>query len=76
MGFARRYAVGIPYFAIIWKFDLGKADINTAGNSYRATFSGARPKSIALCVLAAFVAKRIVPVIFRNKDASAVTKTL
>lgn len=73
VGFACCYAVGIPYFAIIWKFYLGKADILPAIISYNVLYM---PKDIALCVLAALVAKRIVPVIFRNKDTSTATKTL
>ena len=70
VGFACCYAIGIPYFALIWKYYLGNDNVWQAILSYNILYM---PKDIVLCALASVVAKRLVPIIFKN---NVVEKTI
>ena len=56
VGFAVNYAVGIVYFILIWEFYLQAAGLGAALVTYNLLYM---PKDIVLCMLAAFLARRV-----------------
>ena len=56
VGFFVNYAIGIPYFALIWKYYMHLGGLWKALVSYNFLFM---PKDIVLCVLAAVVAVKV-----------------
>ncbi len=56
VGFLVNYAIGIPYFALIWKYYMHLGGLWKALVSYNFLFM---PKDIVLCVLAAVVAVKV-----------------
>lgn len=63
--FAVCYAIGIPYFLLIWKYYLGNSDILHAAVSFNIIYM---PKDLILCMLAAPAAKKIATILFLKKD--------
>ena len=56
VGFFVNYAIGIPYFALIWKYYMHLGGLWKALVSYNFLYM---PKDIVLCVLAAVVAVKV-----------------
>ncbi|MCD8205345.1 MAG: biotin transporter BioY [Clostridia bacterium] len=61
--FLVNYAVGIPYFSLMWKID-GNADLGAYILSYNVLYM---PKDFALAIVAAMLAWKIVPLISRRR---------
>ncbi len=58
------YAIGIPYFLIIWRFYMGNTDIWQAALTFNILYM---PKDLILCLAAAFLSKKLVPVLFSRE---------
>ena len=58
------YAVGVPYFLIIWKYHLGNTGILQAAVSYNLIYL---PKDLILGVLAAFAAFKVKIIVDKSK---------
>ena len=56
VGFAVNYAVGMPYFAVIWHFYLGNGNLLGAIVTYNLLYM---PKDLVLCFLSALLAYRL-----------------
>ena len=72
VAFAVNYAVGLPYFALIWQFYLHSPDLGKYVIEFNVLYM---PKDLALCLLAAVLAWRVLPHIRkgRNKLQQAVS---
>lgn len=66
--FLAGYAVGIPYFALIWRFYLNSPSLGEYIISYNLLYM---PKDFALCVLAAMVARYVAPRLARIRAKRA-----
>lgn len=62
--FAVNYLFGIPYFSLIWKFYMHRSDLSQFIVTYNFLYM---PKDAVLCVIAAFVAWKVLPVISRGR---------
>jgi biotin transport system substrate-specific component len=69
--FLVNYLVGIPYFALVWQLYLNKPDLWKYIIEYNLLYM---PKDLALCLVAAIVAWRVVPVIYRGRKKLSVSK--
>ena len=58
------YAIGIPYFLIIWRFYMGNTDIWQAALTFNILYM---PKDLILCLAAAFLSKKLAPVLFSRE---------
>ena len=58
------YAIGIPYFLIIWRFYMGNTDIWQAALTFNILYM---PKDLILCLAAAFLRKKLAPVLFSRE---------
>ena len=58
------YAIGIPYFLIIWRFYMGNTDIWQAALTFNILYM---PKDFILCLAAAFLSKKLAPVLFSRE---------
>lgn len=58
------YAIGIPYFLIIWRFYMGNTDIWQAALTFNILYM---PKDLILCLAAAFLSKKLAPVLFSQE---------
>ena len=58
VAFVANYAVGVPYFAIAWKFFLNGTGLGAAMVTYNLVYM---PKDLVLSVLAAMLAYRVAP---------------
>ena len=58
------YAIGIPYFLIIWRFYMGNTDIWQAALTFNILYM---TKDLILCLAAAFLSKKLVPVLFSRE---------
>lgn len=56
--FLTNYAIGIPYFLLIWKFHMNQTGIWQAAVTYNLIYM---PKDLVLCVLAGIIAYRLTP---------------
>ncbi len=63
--FAVNYAVGIPYFALIWQFYLNSPSLGKYVVEYNLLYM---PKDLVLCVFAALLAWRVLPLIHRGRE--------
>ena len=63
VAFAVCYAIGIPYFLLIWRFYLGNTNVWYATVYFNLIYM---PKDLILCILAGFAAKKIAPIIYRE----------
>jgi biotin transport system substrate-specific component len=66
--FLVNYLIGIPYFALIWRYVYNSADVWEACLTYNILYM---PKDLILCVLAAIVAWRVVPAINKGRGKLA-----
>lgn len=62
--FAVNYVIGIPYFALIWQFYMQKPDLWKYVVEYNLLYM---PKDAVLCILAAVLAWRVLPVIDKGR---------
>ncbi|MDE6667802.1 MAG: biotin transporter BioY [Clostridia bacterium] len=62
--FIVNYAVGLPYFAIVWQFYLNSPDLGKYVVEFNLLYM---PKDLALCLLAAVLAWRVLPHIRRGR---------
>ena len=71
--FVVNYAVGIPYFSLIWQFHLQNADLGHYIVIWNVLYM---PKDFVLCVSAAVLAWKVLPVLDkgRSKLGSSQTK--
>ena len=58
------YAIGIPYFLIIWRFYMVNTDIWQAALTFNILYM---PKDLILCLAAAFLSKKLAPVLFSRE---------
>lgn len=58
------YAIGIPYFLIIWRFYMGNTDIWQAALTFNILYM---PKDLILCLAATFLSKKLAPVLFSRE---------
>lgn len=58
------YVIGIPYFLIIWRFYMGNTDIWQAALTFNILYM---PKDLILCLAAAFLSKKLAPVLFSRE---------
>lgn len=58
------YVIGIPYFLLIWRYYLGNMNVWHAAVTYNLLYI---PKDIVLCVIAAVVAFKVAPLLFKSK---------
>ena len=63
--FVVNYAVGLPYFALIWQFYLNSANLGKYVVEFNLLYM---PKDLALCLLAAVLAWRVLPHIRRGRN--------
>ena len=63
--FIVNYAVGLPYFAIVWQFYLHSAELGKYVVEFNLLYM---PKDLALCLLAAVLAWRVLPHIRRGRN--------
>ena len=63
--FLVNYAVGIPYFALVWQFYLNSPDLGKYVIEFNLLYM---PKDLALCLLAAVLAWRVLPHIRRGRN--------
>lgn len=63
--FAVGYAIGIPYFALIWQFYLKSNELGKYVVEYNLLYM---PKDAALCILAAIVAWKVLPAIGKGRS--------
>ncbi len=63
--FAVNYLIGIPYFAVIWKFYLGNSDLWYYILIWNVLYM---PKDAVLCILAAVLAWQVSPFIRRSES--------
>jgi biotin transport system substrate-specific component len=70
--FLVNYLIGIPYFALVWHFYLQKGDLWTYIISYNLLYM---PKDLALTLVAAIVAWRVVPAINKGRGKLATKQT-
>ena len=59
------YVIGIPYFLLIWRYYLGNMNVWHAAVTYNLLYI---PKDIVLCVIAAVVAFKVAPLLFKSKN--------
>jgi biotin transport system substrate-specific component len=64
--FLVNYAIGIPYFALIWQYYMGKPDLGKYIVEYNLLYM---PKDLALSLLAAILAWRVSPIIGKGHNA-------
>ena len=57
------YAVGICYFLLIWRFYLGNLNVWYAAVTYNLLYI---PKDAVLCALAALIACKVAPLLYKN----------
>ena len=63
--FAVNYAVGVPYFALVWQFYLHSAEFGKYVVEFNLLYM---PKDLALCLLAAVLACRVLPNVRRSRN--------
>lgn len=63
--FIVNYAVGLPYFALVWQFYLHSPDLGKYVVEFNLLYM---PKDLALCLLAAVLAWRVLPHIRRGRN--------
>ncbi len=63
--FIVNYAVGMPYFALIWQFYLHSPDLGKYVIEFNLLYM---PKDLALCLLAAVLAWRVLPHLRRGRN--------
>lgn len=63
--FLVNYAVGMPYFALVWQFYLNFPDLGKYIIEFNLLYM---PKDLALCLLAALLAWRILPHIRKSRN--------
>ena len=61
-GFLVNYIVGVPYFLLIWHFYMHNGGVWQAAVTYNLIYM---PKDLALCLLAGFLAWRVLPLLDR-----------
>ena len=62
------YVVGIPYFLLIWRYYLGNMNVWYAAVTYNLLYI---PKDVVLCAVAAIVAFKVAPLLFKAKSDNA-----
>lgn len=62
--FAANYVIGMAYFAIIWNYLNGAELLGKVMVTYNLAYM---PKDIVLCVLAAILAWKVAPIIYKGK---------
>ena len=70
--FIVNYVVGLPYFALVWQFYLHSADLGKYVIEFNLLYM---PKDLALCLLAAVLAWRVLPHIRKAKNKLKQTET-
>ena len=63
--FAANYAIGIPYFALVWHILNGDELLGQMIITYNLLYM---PKDLVLCILAAVLARLVVPHIRRGRE--------
>ena len=63
--FVANYALGIPYFALIWQYYMHSPSLGEFIVSYNLLYM---PKDLALCLLASVLAWRVAPHIRRSRN--------
>lgn len=71
--FLVNYVIGIPYFALIWQFYLNGSDLGKYIVTYNLLYM---PKDCVLCLLAALLAWKVLPVISRGRKRLTDKKTV
>ena len=64
VGFAANYLIGMPYFALIWKYYMQMNGLGSAMIYYNLIYM---PKDLILSVLAAVLAERVCNVLSRRR---------
>ena len=64
VGFAANYLIGMPYFALIWKYYMQMNGLGSAMVYYNLIYM---PKDLILSVLAAVLAERVCNVLSRRR---------
>lgn len=63
--FIVNYAVGIPYFALVWQFYMHSPSLGKYIIEYNLLYM---PKDLVLCILASILAWRVIPYIDRGRS--------
>lgn len=69
--FLANYAIGIPYFTVVWRFLFGNAALGGAVVTYNLIYM---PKDLILSILAGLLAKRALPVIRKGGERKDLTE--
>lgn len=64
VAFIVNYAIGMPYFAVAWHLLYGNEKLGAMMVTYNLLYM---PKDLVLCILAAVLAWRVVPIIRKGK---------